>query len=195
VEKLGKVNPVEAISKIAKVSKNNSKKNNNNQNKSKEHKEHTSDFIDITYKHRVNNNEVIYSKPNNHSKDNNDKNFSIDNISDNVFTFLKLMYEVYKEENPTNEATILNNFYHLSYEGITLGYEEAIDNLNASEENIRKLINNTYNHIIEKLDSWFAKYNIELKDTKPSDLKSIEVEEEIKKFVSKLLIEQKFHKY
>lgn len=193
MEKHDKINPIKAISKIAKISKNNSKKNKNNKNKARDNKHHNNDFVDISFKHRVDNHEITYSKPNNHPKDNNDRSFSIDNISDNVFTFLKLMYEVYKEENPANEMAILNNFYHVSHHGITLGYEEAIDNLHG-EEIIKEIIDNTYSHIIEKLDNWFAKHNIELKDKKPSDLKSIEIEEEIKKFVSKLLIEQKFHK-
>jgi hypothetical protein len=194
VENFDKVNPIKAISKIAKISKNNSKKNNDTKQRSKEHKEHHTDLIDISFKHRINNDEITYSKPNNHHQDNNDKSFSIDNISDNVFTFLKLMYEVYKEENPANEAAVLNDFYHLSHQGITLGYKEALNNLNHAEDSIKKIITDTYDHIIEKLDNWFAKYNIELTDRRPSDLKSIEIEEEIKKFVSKLLIEQKFHR-
>ncbi|WP_018247340.1 hypothetical protein [Orenia marismortui] len=181
-----KVVPVRPVSRIKKINSKKSKHNQNEKKKSK-HKKNQKDFIDISINHHHNkkNQQSTYSNPKNNP--NNNLN-SIEKISNELLTFLKLMYEIYKENHHIDDKSlILNKFYTLAKKGINAGYEEISNNL---PYNQKSLIKTTSNQSLARLTAWFNEHNIEITEVNISDAISKKTRNQIKKMTSKIFIEE-----
>ncbi len=173
-----RIRPVKPTPKVTHHSPNNS-----NQKKKKKKKDKFK--ISSISKEEEDNNKR--NKSNLNKESNYQQKLNSSKIINDTLTFIKLMYEIYKEKHPGQQE---DYFYHLAQNAVISGYKKVKNtNINLPLE-IDKLLTQSRNRTLKRLMDLFQLQNGDKPVQKSPDIDAIKITGQIENTIAKIISQQ-----